>query len=386
MRIAVVGGALQGMEAVYLAKKAGIETLVIDKRNNAPAFSMADEYAIIDPLVQESYAMKTFRNCDAVLPACENIELLYKLDDMLRYSRTPLLFDMDAYLISSSKSASNALMEKIGIPIPRKWQQCGYPVIVKPSSQSGSTGITIAYNEKDVAAGVEKVMMMGDEPLIQEFVSGKSVSLEVIGSNDGAYHSFAVTEVMLSEDYDCKRVRCSPEILNKEKEAEFKRITERMAEVIDLRSLMDVEAIDTVNGLKVLEMDARIPSQTPAAVLAATGINLLEELITSYMGGAGKKARSGVSSYEHFVIRYGKMMTCGEKEFANVRGAELIRGLFGADEMITDYESGANVWRCTMINSAASDEELESKRAKCIASIMDECEIYEFTDASPVIS
>ena len=37
MLIAVVGGKLQGVEAVYLAKKAGWKTLVIDKNPDVPA-------------------------------------------------------------------------------------------------------------------------------------------------------------------------------------------------------------------------------------------------------------------------------------------------------------------------------------------------------------
>ena len=385
MRIAIVGGALQGMEAVYLAKKAGYETIVIDKRNAAPAFSLSDEFAILDPVMQESAAMNIFKGCDAVLPACEDLNLLSKLDAMLRYSSIPLLFDLDAYLISSSKSATNSLMENIGIPTPRRWQQCGYPVVVKPSSQSGSTGVTVAYSEKDVAAGIDRIMRMGDEPVIQEFVSGKSVSIEVIGDGD-TFRPFVTTEIMLSRDYDCKRVRCAPDVLDREREEEFKRIAEKLSESINLFSLMDVEAIDTENGLRVLEIDARIPSQTPAAVLAATGINLLEELVVSRLGGRTGPRRDDVSSYEHFIIRYGKMSSCGEKSFADVRNPRIVRGLFGADEMITDHEDGSNIWRCTMINSASSEEELERKRSECIDSIIRECGITEFTDQAPDIS
>lgn len=36
----IVGGKLQGMEAVYLARRAGIRTLVIDRREDAPAVSI----------------------------------------------------------------------------------------------------------------------------------------------------------------------------------------------------------------------------------------------------------------------------------------------------------------------------------------------------------
>ncbi|MDR0791163.1 MAG: 3-methylornithine--L-lysine ligase PylC [Methanomassiliicoccaceae archaeon] len=379
MKLAIVGGALQGMESVYLAKRAGYETFVIDKRNNAPAFSLADEHSILDPVKLPNDAMAIFKECDAVLPACEDLKLLTKLDNMLKHTDIPLLFDLGSYIISSSKSASNSIMERIGVPIPKKWQDCGYPVIVKPSSQSGSVGVTVAYNEEDVARGVEEILKMGDEPVIQEFVSGKSVSMEVIG-NGRKFRSFATTEIIVSENYDCKRVKCSPGILTSEKEEELKTISEKLAESLNLKALMDVEAIDTAKGLRILEIDARIPSQTPAAVLAATGVNILKEWVEPTSGGTCTR---GASSYEHFVIRYGKMMTCGEKEFAKVRNPKIVRGLFGSDEMITDYESGANIWRCTMINGAGSEEALEKKRERCIDSIMSECGLISFEDPSP---
>jgi pyrrolysine biosynthesis protein PylC len=381
VRIAIVGGALQGMEAVYLSKKAGFETFVIDKRKDAPALSVSDDHAVLNPATNRKEAMRIFEGCDAVLPACEDMGLLCALQELFSVSDIPLLFDMDSYMVSSSKSASNRIMEGAGIPIPRKWPECGYPAILKPSSQSGSIGVTVAYSENDVSDGLKKIAGIGDEPVIQEFVSGKSVSVEVIG-NGREFRSFATTEILLSKDYDCKRVRCTPDILTDEREEEFRHIAERIAESIGLKSLMDVEAIDTENGLKVLEIDARIPSQTPAAVLAATGMNILKEMVIPDRR-AYENMDSRVSSYEHFVINNGTMMTCGEKEFSHVRRPRIVSGMFGSDDMITDYEPGKKIWRCTMINSADTEDELERKRSRCIAAIMNECNVNEFVDPSP---
>ena len=44
MLIAVIGGKLQGVEAVYLAQKAGWEILVIDKNPDAPATGLCDKF------------------------------------------------------------------------------------------------------------------------------------------------------------------------------------------------------------------------------------------------------------------------------------------------------------------------------------------------------
>ena len=55
MRLAIVGGALQGMEAVYLSTIAGFETIVIDKRKEAPALALADEAYILDPKIGRAH-------------------------------------------------------------------------------------------------------------------------------------------------------------------------------------------------------------------------------------------------------------------------------------------------------------------------------------------
>ena len=48
MKIAIIGGKLQGTEAVYLAKKAGFETILIDRDAQVPASGLADRFVCGD--------------------------------------------------------------------------------------------------------------------------------------------------------------------------------------------------------------------------------------------------------------------------------------------------------------------------------------------------
>ena len=120
MRLAVVGGALQGMEAVYLASKAGIETTVLDRKGTAPALSICDDPVVLDPTKDPEGARRIFEDCDAVIPACEELDLLHCLDGMLKGTDVPLLFDMHSYEISCSKNRSNEIMASVGVPLPGK--------------------------------------------------------------------------------------------------------------------------------------------------------------------------------------------------------------------------------------------------------------------------
>lgn len=383
MRLAIVGGALQGMEATYLAKKAGIETVVLDRRDTAPALSICDEPVVLNPLKDPSEARRVFDSCDAVIPACEELDLLEGLDSMMSGTDVPLLFDLESYRLSCSKNRSNEVMQSVGVPLPKPWPECGFPAIVKPSSQSGSIGVTVAMNQQDVDRGLEFIRSIGDEPVMQEFVHGKSVSIEVIGNGETA-RSYVTTEVVLDTNYDCKMVRCNPNILSEEDETEFRRVGKDVAERMGLKALMDVEAILTPKGLRVLEIDARIPSQTPAAILQGTGVNLLEELMTTALGRpVNREAVRGSSVYRHLVFKDGVLRSSGEKEFGKVRNPVISQGLFGSEESISDYEPGKREWRATLMHSGATEEEVDEKCRLSIERILDECSIDEFVDGVP---
>ncbi|NLL95319.1 MAG: 3-methylornithine--L-lysine ligase PylC [Thermoplasmatales archaeon] len=378
MRICLVGGALQGMEAAYLARRAGYETLVIDRREDAPAFSLADGCAVLDPIESPREALALMGDCDAVLPTCENLALLECLSRLLSDYGGRFLFDIDAYRISRSKAESNAVMSRLGVPMPAPWPECGFPAVVKPSVSSGSEGVALARDAEGLARGIAGVESSGGTPVVQEYVDGTCVSMEFIG--DGKeYAGYVTTEIIAAKDYDCKRVECRPGILPPGSDTELRGIGLAISAHLGLDGILDLEAVHTPKGLRVLEMDARLPSQTPAAVLAATGINLLREMVAGSWG----KPRAGASVYEHYVVRDGAMESCGEGEFANVRAPRLERGLFGADEMITDYVGGAGEWRFTMINGGATMEAVEAKRKACLRRIVDEESITRIIDEGP---
>lgn len=383
MRLCIVGGALQGMEAAFLGRKAGYETVLIDRRENAPALSICDEPHVLNPLEDPERALEIFRTCDAVLPACEEHDLLELLDGILRDAGIPFLFDLHAYDTSQSKLESNRLMQSVGVPLPGHWPECGFPVVVKPSSQSGSVGVTVAHSQEEIDEGLERIERLDDEPVIQEFVHGKSISLEVIGDGEESV-PYVTTEVVLDGGYDCKEVRCYPTILDEEQERDFARYSKLTAEGLGLKGLMDVEAILTPKGLRFLEIDARIPSQTPAAILTGTGVNLLEQLVLSRTTGRKPLTRSGRSGiYWHLHFRDGVLRTTGEKEFSHVLRPRMASGLFGSDDSISDYSPGKREWHGTFMVSGGTPEEAEDRRLSVIRAIMDSCAAERFDDLSP---
>ena len=72
MRLAVVGGKLQGTEAAYLAGEAGYEVVLIDRRAGRPAAGLAAETHVFDVTADPVRTRELLLSCDAVLPACED--------------------------------------------------------------------------------------------------------------------------------------------------------------------------------------------------------------------------------------------------------------------------------------------------------------------------
>ena len=71
-KIVIIGGKLQGLEAVYLALKAGVETILIDKREATPASALCDRFICADVLEKAPELIAELKSADLVLPALEN--------------------------------------------------------------------------------------------------------------------------------------------------------------------------------------------------------------------------------------------------------------------------------------------------------------------------
>lgn len=367
--VAIVGGKLQGVEAAYLAGKANIRSILFDKKKDVPAKNLCDEFICMDILKNREGFLKEIGKADMILPATENYEVLEFLNDLSKEYELNLAFDFDAYRITSSKIMSDNLFHDNNIASPKYFPHCDGPFIVKPSSESGSAGIRLVKNDDELNKIIKE--SQGRHGLvIQEYLSGKSYSIEIIGV-PGNYKTYEITEIIVDESYDCKRVTAPCDITIKLKN-QLRDIAVKIAELIELKGIMDVEVIDDDGVLKVLEIDARIPSQTPTVVYHSTGVNLLEELFCLFKFGKldnhENTARRHVS-YEHILVEDQDLRMLGEHIMGDCRFLNHLYGFYGSDEVLTDYEEDKECWRCTLINVGGNLSEVDQKRKNSIYKI-----------------
>jgi pyrrolysine biosynthesis protein PylC len=380
--VAVVGGNLQGVEATYLAGKAGWEVVVIDRKPIVPASGICDRFVQFDVTGEDSLE-GLFKSVDLIIPALENETALACLNEFTLTAGLPFAFDLNAYLISSSKLKSDQLFARIDVPAPRPWPDCDFPVVAKPSVGSGSQGVIVLNNSE----AVQKLIDTTDEAwVVQEYVQGPSYSLEVLGL-PGDYTSFQVTDLEMDADYDCKRVVAPTELPN-QLISKFEKISLELADELALKGLMDVEVILYENTLKVLEIDARLPSQTPTAVYWSTGLNMVEMLgnLFLYRGkdkiemlgnlflyrGKDKNLNRDAPKdvvYEHIKVSPGTIEVAGEHIMSVTDALQIHKDFFGADEAITNYTPSRDEWIATLIFCENSREAVWQKRNSVISDL-----------------
>ena len=388
MKIAVVGGALQGLEVAYLARKAGMETVLLDRRSAVPAAGLCDVFRQVDATDHDALD-GVMAGVDLIFPALESRKALSRLHTWAHRRGLPIVHDPEAYAVSSSKLASERFFRRLGIPVPAAWPDCPFPVIVKPSDGSGSQGIQVFTSPEALRDAV------GQDPpaqgwVVQALLPGPTYSIEVIRSRGNAI-AVQITDLHMDATYDCKRVT-APSALSTASQARLIDMSLRLADGLDLAGIMDVEAVLHDGALKVLEIDARFPSQTPITVYWSSGINMAEVLANDALNrpSATLSDRQGPDRgvvFEHIRVAPGVMTVTGEHAMTTASSLSVKKDFLGADEAITDYAEGKDRWVATLICSGRDMEEAWARRNASVAAMRRRfnIECYEDPSPSPVV-
>ena len=188
----------------------------------------------------------------------------------------------------------------------------------------------------------------------------------------GRYTTPQVTDLAIDAQYDCKRVT-APSSLTDALISKFETLSLALAKVLNLKGIMDVEVILDKNDLKVIEIDARLPSQTPTAVYWSTGLNMVHLLGDLFLN---RKTHIKPNSnheygviYEHVSVSSNHLEIAGEHIMSGTDALQVYPDFFGADEAITNFQTGRDDWVATLIVVEENIEAAWEKRNRVIADI-----------------
>lgn len=96
-----------------------------------------------------------------------------------------------ASALAMDKDLSKRLFRAAGVPVPAWFMApvapedvktgLGWPVIVKPSKQGSSVGLTLVRKPPDLAAAVQLALRYDNEVMVEQFIPGKELTVGVLG-------------------------------------------------------------------------------------------------------------------------------------------------------------------------------------------------------------
>lgn len=203
-RLLVLGGNRISCEIVRKAQELGIYTMVTDWYDieKSPAKQIADKAfmtstADIDAMVD---LIKT-ENVDGVITGFTDSVLPYYAEICQR-AGLPCYGTKEQFEILTNKREYKKLCKEFGVPVVDEYRVEGdiesaslehikYPVLVKPSDNSGGRGISICNNDKELIAGYKKALEFSKskEILIERYISGEEVTIFYILQDGEIYLS-----------------------------------------------------------------------------------------------------------------------------------------------------------------------------------------------------
>jgi len=209
--------------------------------------------------------------------------------------------------IAMDKNLAKVLYRNAGLKVPEWYMaskddienpskvlgQLGLPLVIKPSSQGSSLGMSIARSEEDISEGLKKAFAIDHQVMIEEFIAGREITGGVIGNDE--LTGLPLVEIIPGEeyeffDYEAKyQPGASTEICPADLEEVLTNRAQNYAltahRALQLKGYSRTDMIVSDDDIYVLETNT-IPGMTPTSLLpqgaAAAGLDfaaLLDRLI-----------------------------------------------------------------------------------------------------------
>lgn len=203
-RLLILGGSRISCEIVNKAKEMGIYTMVTDwyPLEKSPAKQIADEYFMTSTSdIPEMVKLIKENNVDGVLTGFTDSVLPYYAQ-MCEEAGLPYYGTKKQFEILTNKNKYKKLCREFGVPVVEEYEISGnietanlehikYPVLVKPSDNSGARGISICKDRDELIKGYKTAMEFSQkkEVLIERYIKGEEVTVFYILQDGEIYLS-----------------------------------------------------------------------------------------------------------------------------------------------------------------------------------------------------
>lgn len=168
-------------------------------------------------------------------------------------------------------------------------EQLNFPLIVKPTDRSGSRGVTIANNQRDLEDNILRAIEASFEKkaIVEEFIEGPEYSVESI-SEDGVHTILAITEKVTSgPPYFVELEHHQPAKLNSLLEEQINQLVIAGLNALDIKfGASHTELKISKRGVFIIEIGARMGGDFIGSHLVelSTGYDYLKNTINTSLG------------------------------------------------------------------------------------------------------
>lgn len=202
--ILIIGGGIESIPGLKVAKSLGFITIVSDYDTKAPAFDFCD-YKIISSTYDFKKTAKLAKKFnDKVCKIDGVISLAADVPYTVSFVSKALNLksnSLETARLSSDKFLMKKRFKKKNIPIPKFWKiksfdqflqianKFGLPLIIKPLDGRGSRGVLLVKKHKDLEFSFKESLRFSKDNylLVEQFLEGKQISTEALVINGVGY-------------------------------------------------------------------------------------------------------------------------------------------------------------------------------------------------------
>lgn len=208
MNILVVGAGTHQVPGILKLKEKGHYVIAVDGDAEAEGKDIADEFYVVDIKAPEailSFLGKNNLRVDSAM--CFSTEIALRTVAEINGRLGLVGLNMKEVLVATDKAAQREVLKKSGLPTPgfkefrngddlRTLDNLRIPVVVKPTDNAGSRGVTIVRDRKELAEVINeslKESKYDSKVVVEEFVPGLEFTVEAL-IIDGEVNILGISE------------------------------------------------------------------------------------------------------------------------------------------------------------------------------------------------
>ena len=294
-KLLIIGASVLQVPAIKRAKELGFYVGVIDYNPNAIGIPLADEYFNVSTIDIEGVSKVATQFCpDGILTLATDMPMRAIAVACERLGLSGISYD--TAIKSTDKGEMIKAFQECGVEHPWYFilsnpvevdsilDKISFPCISKPTDNSGSRGVMLIHNEKELRDALVYSSQNGRSGgvIVEEYLEGSEVSVEII-TIEGIPHVLNVTDKLTTgAPHFVEMGHSQPSRIEEDNLIKIRDLACRAVKAVGIQNgPAHVEIMLTKEGPKMIELGARMGGDciTTHLVPLSTGIDMIEATI-----------------------------------------------------------------------------------------------------------